>query len=234
MSQKQWDDFPLWYIRLNVGFFNKSVIQDIKKLPDHGICFPQFVICLYGELVLYAAPTNGMIEFPFRLWGENTLDYIVAKRFDYLDKKELVKKALEILKEKNLILIGRMNAGEENDGYGIYCPAVEENTGKVKLSSEKRRKQRLAARKQLTGEAAEVMETGELLEGGEKSVYGLMNNVFLYPDEYDSLTEAVGEKEFAEILRTYANEKEVAKDLGKEVNDDNDYAELLKRCKEVR
>lgn len=139
----QMEEEKNWYIRMTAKFFSDKEIIEIKSLPEtkYGPNFSDFVICLYLEMLCSSIPDNGLLLFGNMFLDNDNISYAVARKYNRTEKVGLVQTALVIMQKLELV-----EFGEIEEGKYIFIPAVINNTGSSKLTSEQRRQRRIAAK----------------------------------------------------------------------------------------
>lgn len=206
-----------WYMRLTAKFFDSNEIKAIKSLPMANLepNFPQFIICLYLEMLCYSIPNNGLIFFHNFECGVDDISYAVARMFNN-NNMPPVHKALAILEKYGLIEFGETTEGDRT----IFMPDVPNNTGSSKLSSEQRQRRRLAAKR---GEAL-LLSTEN---GNEKICYGkLFRNVFLSESEYERL-KTLAPTSCDEVIDNYSLKKKADEAFQIETRKMSDFEALM-------
>lgn len=177
-----------WYIRMTAKFFSDKEIVEIKSLPEtkYGPNFSDFVICLYLEMLCSSIPDNGLILFGNMFLDNDNISYIVARKYGRTEKVGLVQTALIIMQNLKLIELG-----EIDEGKTVFIPAVVNNTGSSKLTSEQRRKRRIAAQ---SGKSYKELPNSAVADENndmKKFKYGVYRNLFLSKSEFEVLREMV-------------------------------------------
>lgn len=179
-----------WYIRMTAKFFSDKEIIEIKSLPEtkYGPNFSDFVICLYLEMLCSSIPDNGLLLFGNMFLDNDNISYAVARKYGRHEKVGSVQAALLIMQRLKLI-----EFGEIEEGKTIFIPAVINNTGSSKLTSEQRRQRRIAAR---DGNALAKLPSKENSTEEKKLAklkFGNYRNVLLTADELSDLKSLAGD-----------------------------------------
>lgn len=177
-----------WYIRMTAKFFSDKEIVEIKSLPEtkYGPNFSDFVICLYLEMLCSSIPDNGLILFGNMFLDNDNISYIVARKYGRTEKVGLVQTALIIMQNLKLIELG-----EIDEGKTVFIPAVVNNTGSSKLTSEQRRKRRIAAQSGKSYKELPNSAVADEKNDMKKFKYGVYRNLFLSKSEFEVLREMV-------------------------------------------
>lgn len=205
-----------WYIRLRANFFTDREIIYIESLYEekYGRHFPSFVIHLYLKMLCYSIEDNGHIVFEHREGENNDLAGQIARRFFSIEEKDCTVRALSILES-----LGLIETEDDEKVFRIFIPAVVNNTGSHRLSSEKRRQRRILAKS-----GKRNLNTVE--DRGEMTGYSARGNVFLFQEQYEQLAKMQG---FYGVMELYSEEKCLKKEKGRPVSDESDYEQLLHR-----
>ncbi|WP_411328677.1 phage replisome organizer N-terminal domain-containing protein [Anaerofustis stercorihominis] len=177
-----------WYIRMTAKFFSDKEIIEIKSLPEtkYGPNFSDFVICLYLEMLCSSIPDNGLLLFGNMFLDNDNISYAVARKYGRHEKVGSVQAALLIMQRLKLI-----EFGEIEEGKTIFIPAVINNTGSSKLTSEQRRQRRIAA--QGGNSLAKLTDSSIEKKKLAKLKFGNYRNVLLAADELSELKSLAGD-----------------------------------------